>query len=72
MDKHKYSTGTSDHSSYLCTDKLMDVIPMKTAVNEVHTAFPPHTQKQTPIKKKKTTKNSTQSQHTLSLQMIHT
>lgn len=53
MDKHKYSTDTSDHSSYLCTDRLMDVIPMKPAVNEVHTAFPAHTQKQKPIKKKK-------------------
>jgi len=68
VNKHKYSTDTSDHSSYLSTDRLMDVIPMKPAVNEVHTAFPPHTQKQ----KNNLKKPRRQSQHTLSLQMIHT
>lgn len=44
----------------------MDVIPMKPAVSEVHTAFPPYTQK--PIKKKKQNKKQTTqtiSAHTL-------
>lgn len=49
MDKHKYSTVTSDHSSYLCTYRLMNVIPVKPSVsNEVHTSLPrPHTHTKT-------------------------